>query len=216
MARSYGEQGPSVEAARKAVFIGRMLKFVRWPDDAGAAQGRQFEFCVAGSNNFLSFALARELRGDKVQGREIGVRQVKNDADLQGCDAMYFAGKATGRNGKWLEKLKGSKVLTVGEDDGLLDAGGMVRITGQDDVVQFEVNLDGVRTAGLKIDARLLELARGVKQGGRGAATAGVWSRRSISARACCTGPTERFSVNISAKGTRVTSATMGTRGPSV
>lgn len=167
VARGYGQQGPSLEVARKAVFIGRMLQFVRWPDDPAAAQGRQFRFCVAGNNNFLSFALARELRGNEVQGREIGVRQVKNDADLRGCDAMYFKGKATGRNGKWLEKLKGTRVLTVGEDDGFLDAGGMVRITGQNDAVQFEVNLDGVRTAGLKIDARLLELARGVKQGGR-------------------------------------------------
>ena len=161
-ARVGGEQSADVEMRQKATFVGRLLKFVEWPE-GGKAGGVRFVFCVAG-NSFLSFAMSQELRGTLIEGRGIGVRSIKKEGDLAGCDAAYFTEAARASNWKWLEKLKGTKALTVGEGGGFLSAGGMVEIACQNQMVQFEVNLDAVRSAGLKIDARLLELAKEVKR----------------------------------------------------
>ena len=91
------------------------------------------------------------------------MRSARTEADLRGCDVVYFAGGASER---WLEKLQGTTVLTLGEDRGFLEAGALVEITCRNDAVQFEVNLDEVRSAGLKIDVRLLELAKSVTRAG--------------------------------------------------
>lgn len=116
---------------------------------------------------FLSFALSQELHGTKIQGHDVEVRSVQKEADLRGCEAMYFAGSRKAANEKWLQKLKGTSALTFGEEKSFLDDGAMVRILCQSDEVQFEVNLECIRNAGLKINARLLALAKGVTKTGR-------------------------------------------------
>jgi hypothetical protein len=164
----FGKPPDTAELQRKASFIGRMLRFVEWPEDANEPRGARFPFCVAGEP-FLSFTLAGELHGTKIQGREVEVRWVKKDVDLRGCDAMFFAGALKGANERWLQKVKGARVLTFGEGKSFLEEGGMIQISYQNEIVHFEVNLDCVRSVGLRIDARLLELAKGVTRGGKAA-----------------------------------------------
>jgi len=163
-----GADQTSAVTKRKAVFIGKLLRFVEWPGVEAGAQKAKFQFCVVG-DSFLSFAISEEVHGTTVQGREIEVRTVRRETDVVGCEAMYFADSAKGISVKWLPKLKGTKVMTLGEGKGFLEAGGMVQITCRNDLVQFEVNLDSVQSAGLKIDARLLELAKGVTKAGKAA-----------------------------------------------
>jgi hypothetical protein len=53
-------------------------------------------------------------------------------------------------------------MLTVGDDPGFLEAGGILEFTATGNTMQFAVNLPAAKRAGLKIDARLLSLARRV------------------------------------------------------
>ena len=161
-----GESSASMEMKRKAGFVAKMLHFVDWPAEGSEARQTAFRFCVAG-DGFLSFAFSEELRGTNLRGREVEVRTVQKDGGLDGCEAIYFAGSGKAANEKWLQKLKGGSVLTFGEEKGFLEEGGMVRITYANGNVQFEVNLDCVRSAGLKINSRLLALAKGVTKTGR-------------------------------------------------
>ena len=174
----------TAEMKAKVVFVGKLLKFVEWPvsegkkgGERGGARGGEkggglegggspLQFCVEG-DRYLSFALARELYGTKAQGRSIDVHSLLAEPDLRSCDAVYFAGALKGASGSRLAKLQGAKVLTLGEEKGFLDAGGMVEISCKGDTVQFEVNLDAVRSGGLKIDARLLEMAKSVTRARR-------------------------------------------------
>ena len=165
---AWGADQTSVETKRKAVFIGKLLRFVEWPGVEAGEQRPKFQFCVAG-DSFMSFAISEEVHGTTVRGRAIEVRTVWRDMDVTGCEALYLAESAKGMSVKWLQKVKGTRVLTLGEERGFLEAGGMVQITCRNDLVQFKVNLQSVRSGGLKIDARLLELAKGVTQGGKAA-----------------------------------------------
>jgi YfiR/HmsC-like len=68
-----------------------------------------------------------------------------------------------------LEALQGQSVLTVGEDGGFTQFGGIINFVKEDNRVRFEVNVSAAERAGLKISSRLLALARIVKslpQGG--------------------------------------------------
>jgi hypothetical protein len=53
-------------------------------------------------------------------------------------------------------------VLTVGDDEGFLEAGGILELIRTGNTLQFAVNLPAAKNAGLKFDARLLSLAQRV------------------------------------------------------
>jgi hypothetical protein len=53
-------------------------------------------------------------------------------------------------------------VLTVGESEDFVQAGGMIGFFLEDNKVRFEINLNATERAKLKISARLLALAKTV------------------------------------------------------
>jgi hypothetical protein len=50
-------------------------------------------------------------------------------------------------------------ILTVGETDRFIAAGGMVNFTREASKIRFQINNDAAKTAGLKISSKLLSLA---------------------------------------------------------
>ena len=68
-----------------------------------------------------------------------------------------------------LEAVRTNDVLTVGETAEFLDAGGIVSFTMLQEVLQFDVNLDGANKVRLKISAQMLALARRVVHNADGA-----------------------------------------------
>jgi len=59
-------------------------------------------------------------------------------------------------------------VLTVGEMEGFTERGGMIAFRLKEDIVRFEINLDQVKHAHLKMSSQLIRLAQKVisKDGG--------------------------------------------------
>jgi hypothetical protein len=64
--------------------------------------------------------------------------------------------------------LAGRPVLTVGADDAFAREGGMIALRTIEGRVRFEVNLAAATRAGLKVSARMLDLAFAVHGEGRG------------------------------------------------
>ncbi len=50
-------------------------------------------------------------------------------------------------------------ILTIADTDGFAELGGILNLKVKDDRVRFEINVRSSQLAGLRIDARLLELA---------------------------------------------------------
>ena len=65
--------------------------------------------------------------------------------------------------------MLGKPVLVVGETPGFAERGGTANFVADNDRVSIEINVDSVRRARLRVDARLLSLAKRV---GEPAATA--------------------------------------------
>lgn len=73
-----------------------------------------------------------------------------------------FGGSNPRQVAKHLGALKGSSLITFGDTDQFLQAGGVVQFMDDNGRLQFGVNLLAARTAGIRIDARLLALAKHV------------------------------------------------------
>jgi YfiR/HmsC-like len=144
----------------EAIYLKKMLSFVQWPADPGIP-GEAFRVCVAGSYR-NSFVFAEEMRGITVEGRKIEVRSIRKEENLKNCQVLFIGSPEPNLRAKLLESVKGTPILTVGDDAGFLEAGGILELAYTGSAIQFTVNLRAARNAGLKIDARLLALAQRV------------------------------------------------------
>ncbi len=154
-------QAISQEYQMKAMYLRKIPSFVEWPATAASISKTAFQMCTVGNYPFGA-RLAQEVGGLTVSGRSIELRWVHKEQELQGCEVIFFSRSEAKRYGKILDGLKGKSVLTVGESEGFLEAGGMVEFSFENGRLQMKVNLVAARNANLRMDARLLAMAKRV------------------------------------------------------
>lgn len=79
------------------------------------------------------------------------------------CRLLFIPRDAGPRRGVMLARARGLPVLTVGESDSFLDAGGMMRLRLLNGRMRFDVNLEAARQSGLRFSSQLLGLAASVR-----------------------------------------------------
>lgn len=136
----------------KAAYLFNFVKFVEWP---GTAPPGPIVVCIAGRNVFGE-VLDETIRGETIDGRPLVTRVLLEPA--HGCHVVFVPrGAATGA---YLQAARGAPVLTVGESDTFIAAGGMVNFILDGGNVRFEIDARKAEAAGLRISSRLLRLAR--------------------------------------------------------
>jgi hypothetical protein len=150
-----------LEYQMKAAYLGKIPRFVEWPASESKDRKTAFQFCTMGDYRFGT-KLASEIQIATVGGRKIELRWTHNEQELEGCELIFFSRSETARYVKLLEALNGKSVLTIGETKGFLEAGGIMEFSFENDKLQIDVNLVAARKANLKMDARLLALAKRV------------------------------------------------------
>jgi hypothetical protein len=145
----------------KAACLRQIPSFVQWPEGKRQQEDAPFHFCLYGDSSF-GMPMARELSGSRIAGRTVDLRQVKTESEMRSCDLIFI----TQTNGKSVARilapLKGLTILTVGESEGFLEAGGIFELKYDRPTVQININLTAARNAQLKLDSRLLTLAKRV------------------------------------------------------
>ena len=155
------QESSSAEYRNKATFLAAFPSFVDWPDTAFSSVQAPFLICVRGDFSFGT-SLAELARGASPHGRRIEVRWVHKDQELLNCHIAFISRSESKRYPKLLQILERTGVLTVGETENFITAGGVISFSSERETLQFEVNLIAAETAHLKISSRLLALARHV------------------------------------------------------
>lgn len=148
-------------AARvKAAFVYNFAKFVEWPANTFADDAAPIRLCALSSEqdgNRLDL-----INGRSAQGRDILLQTVDSLAQSVDCQILYLISPHEDYSGL-LAPLLNKPVLTISEDEGFVDHQGMVSLYIDDNHVRFRVNLKAAQTTGLKVSARILQLAQEVK-----------------------------------------------------
>jgi len=158
--------GPAAEAVPesrlKAAIVSKFPQFVEWPD--AAVEGRQtINICVAAPDPFAS-DLQEMVSGEQLNGRTLALRRVDTPAQVTDCHVLFLPA-GSGTNRPLLAAATRLPVLTVSDDPGFLDVGGIVALRVIDGRVRFEVNAEFARRVGLRISSQLLRLALSVRGG---------------------------------------------------
>ncbi len=138
----------------RVAVIYNIVQFVQWPEEGGT--GREFQFCVVeGDDLAAGFAV---LDNQPLGNRRIRIRGTA-PGRLAGCDAAYLPAAAFAA-----ARPREPAMLTVSSGHGLVDQGAMVNLVMDGKRVGFDIGLGTLRRAGLSMSAKVLRLARYVKE----------------------------------------------------
>ena len=139
----------------KAAYLYNFAKFVEWPTNTLATETSPIVIAVFGDNPFGA-SLNQAVNGRTANGHPVTVRYAHRPAELEGAHLVFLS-----RNVRTeiLNQLAGKSVLTVGESDGFLPAGGMIQFVIAENRVRFAIAEPAAQQAGLKISSQLLALA---------------------------------------------------------
>jgi hypothetical protein len=156
-------QSPISESQVKAAYLYNFAKFIAWPDQSFGGGNAPLEICVLNDSSFES-TLKGIVSLRSIDNHPVQVVHIDTSANIHSCHILFIRSALNRDTRGMIESLRNSGIVTVGEADGFLEEGGIIRFALQDGRVQFQVNLKAATEAGLHISSRLLSVATRVIQ----------------------------------------------------
>ena len=145
----------------KAAFLVNFVKFVEWPAEVFADNSAPIIVGVVGESPSRS-AIEQEINGKTAHGRRLGIKRFPSFRSITYCHIL-FVSSSQDDNLSQILAAAGPTVLTVGETEQFAQMGGIITFSVVDSKLRFEINHTAAKQRGLRISAKLLSLARGVR-----------------------------------------------------
>ena len=152
----------SKEYQIKAAFVYNFAQFVQWPSAAFTNASQPFEIGILGDNPFGK-SLEETVKGETIKGRQIILVESSRIEKLAGCQILFVSKAASSHAEEIFQKLDSKPVLTVSEDPGFLQHGGIINLYREGSKVRFEINQDAAEKNGLKLGSELLSVGKIVR-----------------------------------------------------
>jgi YfiR/HmsC-like len=154
----------SKEYQVKAVFLFNFSQFVQWPPSAFTRPDEPFRIGLLGDDPFGAF-LDETVNGEKVDGHPLVVQRCASAQDAKDCQILFIGRSEMGRVEAIFGDLKGLKILTVGDAEGFIRKGGVMRFVVDKNKVHLRISLHAAKRADLTISSKILRLAEIVEYG---------------------------------------------------
>lgn len=146
-----------LEEKQKAEYLYNFTKFVEWPPETFKRPTDPFVIGVFGSDAVRD-ALAAAVAGKTFQSRSFQIRMIADAGQAAACQILFVGGNGPKRLSWFLTEMANLPMLTVGEADNFVAAGGVVNFkTGSADV-RLQINIKAARQQHLRISSQLLNL----------------------------------------------------------
>lgn len=150
-------QAPSKEYKLKAVFLFNFTQFIEWPAAAYTSPGAPFIIGIVGEDPFGN-VIEDVVQNERVGSHPLIVQRYHDIKDMRTCHILFV-------NFKDPEKTRdaiaaaGRNTLTVGEADGFVKMGGMIRLATDNNRIKLMVYPDAAKAAELQISSKLLRVS---------------------------------------------------------
>ena len=160
----HGAPPPRVEHAQlKAVFLYNFLHFVTWPiDPQGADKAAAMVIGVVGDSPVLQALeelAATITEKNKRSLRIVALGSYRPGLDLGACHILFVSASEEVHLAEIIADLNKRPVLTVGDTDPFLAAGGMITMLEQQSRIRYHINRKVASEAGLRLSSQLLKTA---------------------------------------------------------
>jgi hypothetical protein len=151
------------ESQVKAAYLYNFAKFVAWPERSFVKADAPIDICVLDDTSFES-TLREIVSSHSVDGHPVQVVHVTAVVGAHGCHILFIPSLQAKQARAFIEAIGNKSIVTVGETQGFLEEGGMIRFALEEGKVKFQVNLRAAAQSGVRISARLLSVATRVIQ----------------------------------------------------
>jgi hypothetical protein len=151
----------SDESQVKAAFLFNFAKFVEWPSESFNDNQAPIIVGVVGEDS-TSSAIDQMINGKTANGRRLQVKRFPNFRAVAHCHILFISSSQRD-NLRQILAAVGPAVLTIGETERFAQMGGIINFTIVDSKLRFEINPTAAEKAGLRISAKLLSLARVIR-----------------------------------------------------
>jgi len=165
-ARLGAQTGKASEAQVKAVFLFNFAQFVDWPPAAFPDTETPLVIGILGADPFEGF-LDQTVRGEQLRGRAFQVRRYRSVEEIKTCHILFISRPTGDRLDEITASLKNRPILTVGDDDGFAERGGMIRFVTDRSRIRLQINPQAAEAAHLTISSKLLRVAEVITPMGR-------------------------------------------------
>jgi hypothetical protein len=140
--------------AGTARIVGAMLDYTRWPGPRPVVH-----LCLAGAPRHAARLADIALSN----GARLHLSSLNDQGDLRtaGCDALYIGRIGDGPMRTLLAGAHGQPVVTIAEDDPDCRSGAIFCLLYTPRSLSFQLNIDAISRAAVRIDPRVLRLSHG-------------------------------------------------------
>lgn len=153
---------PVPVGSMKASYLAKLPLFITWPENCFPDREAPVILGILGNDPFGS-EFDGALRGLKNEGRGFEIRRFREPAGIEACHILFIGESEEARLPRVLAALEGRPVLTIGDTPGLALRGAMFNFIVEASRVRFECNREAVRKAGLRVNGKLLQISRIVR-----------------------------------------------------
>lgn len=166
----------SQEYLVKAAFLYNFIQFIDWPEEKPAGSDTPIIIGIIGNDPFGN--AFEPIKDKKVKGGIVVIKRFesfeklknsdeknKSESDqtietLTKCHVLFVCSSEKQNLKEIIDIVKKHEVLTVGEMDGFLEAGGIINWFVEEKKIRFEINIAAAKQAKLEIRSNLLRLAK--------------------------------------------------------
>jgi hypothetical protein len=146
---SYADTSPADEYKIKVGYLFNFTKFITWSEEASES----FNICILGNDPFGEIIDPIEQR--TAFNLPIKLFRLTAIDKAVHCHILYMGSNVSAKTIAASTK----NTLTVGEEPAFITQGGMIAFVTQQDKIKLHINLKLLQQSGLKISAKLLEVA---------------------------------------------------------
>lgn len=147
------------ESQAKASFLFNLAKFVEWPAESFKSPNDPILCCMLGDGPYER-KLEQITNPQYIEKRRFIFQHVVSASQLSGCHMLFVNPLERKRWGTLSSEVKGRSILTVGESEEFISEGGIIRFNLDNGKVRMQINVDAAGQEKLRINSRLLNLAR--------------------------------------------------------
>jgi hypothetical protein len=146
----------------KAIYLYNFIQFVQWPrDKCPASGGSPREIGILGDSAFepVLRALQEKLETKDQHLTLTFYGPYREGMNLSNCCLLFINASEKQNLAHILDSLKNKPVLTVADSEGFADRGVMITLVSHRNKIRWAINREPVERAGLRLSAKLLDIA---------------------------------------------------------
>lgn len=137
----------------QAAYLYNFAKYIRWPKEHDT-----FNIGVIGSDDKLLNLLTTVLKGKRIGGKPLIIKEITDKDDLSSFQIVYIPGGSSKQMTNTLEAAENKDILIVTERD-LISKGAHISFLVSDNKLRFKLSREALSKTGLVASEGLLKLA---------------------------------------------------------